>query len=210
MKKAVFTVLALLLMATTSGLVAQTFEEYKKQQQQQMQEFAQNQQEGIEKLRKEYADYVARRDKEWQDYLLKEWESFHVFSGKKAPERPKPATIPAYVPPVKVLTPDAGQADDRVTVPSASKPTVTPPAGTPTAKVTPPAGTPTAKVTPPSGTPTVTPPSAMPTALTTPPDKPTIIPQPTPRPVVQPPVPQLVEIGRASWRETVLISVVAG
>lgn len=105
----------MLLGGVTNGLVAQTFEEYKKQQQQQMQQFAQQQQQGMEKLRKEYADYVAKRDKEWQDYLTKEWERYQVFSGKKAPERPKPTTIPAFVPPVKVLAPDTDPATTTVT-----------------------------------------------------------------------------------------------
>ena len=116
----------MLLVVVANGLVAQTFEEYKKQQQQQMQQFAQQQQQGIEKLRKEYADYVAKRDKEWQDYLTKEWERYQVFSGKKAPERPKPTTIPAYVPPVKVLAPDTDPATTPVIKKDPVKPVTEP------------------------------------------------------------------------------------
>lgn len=188
--------LVLLLLAAMNGLVAQTFEEYKKQQQQQMQQFATQQQQGMEKLRKEYADYVAKRDKEWQDYLTKEWERYQVFTGKKAPERPKPATIPAYVPPVKVLAPDVDPARPAVTKNEATKPVATPtkPVTEPTKPVTEPAKpvtTPTKPVTEP--TIPVTEPTKPVTEPTKPVAQPTIIPQPAPRPTPIPPVPQVVE-----------------
>lgn len=174
--------LVLLLSVTVNSLIAQTFEEYKKQQQQQMQQFAQKQQEGIEKLRKEYADYVAKRDKEWQDYLTKEWERYEVFTGKKAPERPKPTTIPAYVPPVKVLAPDVDPVTPTVTKRDPEKPVTVPdkPVKDPVKPVTVP-DKPVVVADKPVEEPTK------------PISQPTIIPQPAPRPAPVPPVPQVVE-----------------
>ncbi|GAB1414790.1 hypothetical protein MASR2M117_01960 [Paludibacter sp.] len=75
---------------------SQTFEEYKKQQESEMQKFAEKQIEGMAKLQKEYADYVLQRDKEWTDYLQKEWENYQTFAGMKVPERPKPKEKPTY------------------------------------------------------------------------------------------------------------------
>lgn len=104
---------------------AQTFEEYQKQEQANMNKFATTQKEGLERLQKEYADYVSKRDKEWTEYLRKEWVNFAVFSGKKMSEIPKPKVAPVCTTPpvdqntsttespiiktnaVKVLTPTA-------------------------------------------------------------------------------------------------------
>lgn len=99
-----FTSLAFVVLLTCS-LPAQTLDEYKKQQQAEMQKFQQTQTEKKEQLRKEYADYVRKRDAEWADYLRKEWEMFSVFSGKKAPLKPKPNVVPAYVPPTSTPAP---------------------------------------------------------------------------------------------------------
>ena len=81
----------------TISLSAQSLDEYKKKQQAEMQKFQQTHTEGTEQLQKKYADYVSKRDAEWADYLRKEWEMFTVFSGKKAPLKPKPDVVPAYV-----------------------------------------------------------------------------------------------------------------
>lgn len=73
---------------------AQTFEEYQKKEQANMNKFANEQKEGLNRLQKEYADYVSKRDKEWTEYLRKEWDNFAVFSGKKVIQKPKPQTVP--------------------------------------------------------------------------------------------------------------------
>jgi hypothetical protein len=79
---------------------AQTFEDYQKQQQANMNKFANEQKEGLSRLQKEYADYVSKRDREWADYLRKEWANFAVYSGKIIPQKPKPQTLPVYTVPV--------------------------------------------------------------------------------------------------------------
>jgi hypothetical protein len=81
-----------------SGVYAQSFEEYKKQQEAAMQKFADEQKEGLSRLQKEYADYVEKRDQEWADYLKKEWENYQAFTGKEMPQRPKPTTVPVFKP----------------------------------------------------------------------------------------------------------------
>lgn len=86
-------------------LQAQTFEEYKKQQEEAMKEFAEKQAEGIAKLQQEYAEYVSKRDKEWAEYLKKEWENYQAFATGKMPERPKPKVKPNYTPTEKPVTP---------------------------------------------------------------------------------------------------------
>jgi len=98
--------LTLLLIALFScTLSAQTISEYQKKQHAEMQKFQQANAEGTNQLQKEYADYVSKRDAEWADYLRKEWEIFTVFSGKKAPLKPKPDVVPAYVPPTSTPEP---------------------------------------------------------------------------------------------------------
>jgi len=100
-------------------LSAQTIDDFQKKQQAEMQKFQQSQNNDTDQLQNEYADYVNQRDAEWSDYLRKEWEQFNVFVGKKQPLKPKPQTIPTYLPPVKPLVPQPN--------PPAIKPIVLPP-----------------------------------------------------------------------------------
>jgi hypothetical protein len=102
MKKNLTLLLTVLFSCTLS---AQTISEYQKKQKAEMQKFQQANAEGTNQLQKEYADFVSKRDAEWADYLRKEWEQFSVFAGKGMPLKPKPRTIPTYLPPVKPLVP---------------------------------------------------------------------------------------------------------
>lgn len=95
----------LLLFLFTACLSAQSLDDYQKKQQAEMQKFQKVHAEGTEQLRKEYANYISKRDAEWADYLRKEWEMFTVFSGKKAPLKPKPDVVPAYLPPTSTPEP---------------------------------------------------------------------------------------------------------
>lgn len=91
---------------------AQSFEEYRKSQQDAMKKFAQDEQKGISRLQKEYADFVLKRDKEWSDFLKKEWENYQSFTGRKLPQKPKPVEVPTYIPPlVDPGVPDVPVAD---------------------------------------------------------------------------------------------------
>lgn len=75
---------------------SQTFEQYKKQEQQKLEQFRKTQNEGMAQLAKSYNEYVQKADKEFADYLDKEWKSYQAFSGIKAPNRPKPDVIPHF------------------------------------------------------------------------------------------------------------------
>jgi len=97
-------------------LSAQTFEEYKKQQEEAMKKLATEQQKGIENLQKEFEAYVSKRDQEWSDYLEKEWKNFNAFKANDLPQKPKPKT-----PPVCDVKPVAPVVDKPV-----DKPTETP------------------------------------------------------------------------------------
>lgn len=87
---------------------SQTYEEFVKQRQTEFDRFRKEQADAISGLRKEYADYIRKKDREYADYLKNEWNKFQVFTGKKAPDKPKPKAIPAFtqtVPDVKKSNP---------------------------------------------------------------------------------------------------------
>lgn len=88
----------LLSMVLTINTQAQTFEEFKKQRQQELQDMEQKQKEFLEKMQKEFDNYVEQRDKEYADYLKKEWEQFNLFKERKPIERPKPDVMPKFEP----------------------------------------------------------------------------------------------------------------
>ncbi|MEI6750130.1 MAG: hypothetical protein WCM93_13305 [Bacteroidota bacterium] len=92
-----FFLLAMLLL-TFGATEAQTYDEWQKQEQLNFNKFKADEQKMLQKLRDDYSGYVKKQDKDYSDYLKKEWENFQVFSGKKAPEKPKPQSIPAYKP----------------------------------------------------------------------------------------------------------------
>jgi len=95
------------------GAKAQTFEEYKKQRQQEMQQYKEDREKQMQRLADEYTDYVNKRDKEFSDYLEQRWKEFQLFQGLEVPADPKPDVVPVFKP------------DDR-TKPPVSLPTIKP------------------------------------------------------------------------------------
>lgn len=79
-------------------LSGQTFEEFKKLRQAELQEMKKQQQEFLEKMQKEFDQYVEQRDKEFAEYLKKEWEQFNLFKAREPVKRPKPDIMPEYDP----------------------------------------------------------------------------------------------------------------
>ena len=77
---------------------SQTYEEYKKSQNEQFAKYKRQQNEEKDKLAREFDAYVERADKEFADFLQKEWEEYNAFQGVKVPERPKPVETPKYKP----------------------------------------------------------------------------------------------------------------
>ena len=104
MKKNLFLILVLILTGSFPA-VAQTFEEYKKQQQQQFNNYVKEQQEGMQRLQQEYNDFVKKRNEEFAKYLEKEWTNYDAFKANKPIDAPKPPDPVKYEPPAATPTP---------------------------------------------------------------------------------------------------------
>ena len=92
--------LLLILIALLSAtlIYSQTFEEYKKQKESELEVFEKRQQEFIDRMQNEFDEYVKQKDQEFAEYLKTHWEQFEVFKGVDPPERPKPPVIEPYEP----------------------------------------------------------------------------------------------------------------
>jgi len=106
-----FTIIILLISAVVFGFStvakAQTFEEYKKQREQELQQFKEDREKQIQQLADEFNKYVEQHDKEFADYLKTRWTQFQVFKGLDIPEEPKPDIAPTYVEPDRPKPPEA-------------------------------------------------------------------------------------------------------
>lgn len=111
MMPALFAVLCL--HSLTGG--AQTFEEYKKQRQQDFQQFKENETRKMQALRDEYDAFVRAREQEYEQYLKQAWEAFEVSKAIPVPEEPKPLVIPEFVPPA--FTPEPEPMEEPVETP---------------------------------------------------------------------------------------------
>jgi hypothetical protein len=91
-----------------SGIVnAQTFDEWKKQREQEMQQFKAEREKQIKALADEFDTYVQQRDQEFADYLKTRWTQFQVFKGLDIPEEPKPDVAPEFTEPDRPRPPEA-------------------------------------------------------------------------------------------------------
>jgi hypothetical protein len=88
--------LPLLLLFFVQGINAQTFEEYKKQRQSELDAMKQQQQEFIDRMQNQFDEYVKQKDQEFADYLRDQWEQMQLMNGEPVPELPKPPDIPKY------------------------------------------------------------------------------------------------------------------
>lgn len=89
-----------LLFALLVGIInptfCQTYEEFKKSEQEKLSQFKVQQSKGIEKLANEFDDFVRQADKDFIGYLQREWKEYEAFQGIKIPQRPKPVEIPKH------------------------------------------------------------------------------------------------------------------
>jgi len=92
------TLVILTLILGFSQLSAQTFEEFKKQRESEMEAMKQKQEEFISEMQNEFDEYVKQKDQEFADYLKSKWEQYSTFKGIEPPERPKPPVIPEFEP----------------------------------------------------------------------------------------------------------------
>lgn len=95
MKKSHLIILILVLLPG-SMLLSQTFEDYKKQKEQELSAFEQQQMEFINRMKSEFDEYVVQRDKEFTNYLKNQWQAYQVLAGQAPPDIPKPDVVPAY------------------------------------------------------------------------------------------------------------------
>ena len=105
---------------------AQVPDEYIKQEQEALKRYAKQRNEWMSQREKEYNAYVEKADREWADYLSKAWQSYEVYKGKNLPEKPKPKTIPSYVPSVKPIVIKQTPTIKPVEIPVAIAPEPTP------------------------------------------------------------------------------------
>ena len=89
--------------ATASNVCSQTFEEFKKQQQQDMDKFKEQREAEMAKLQKQFDEYVKQQDEAFTKYLEQEWEAFDLFKARKPPEEPKPDVIPEVKPEERIV-----------------------------------------------------------------------------------------------------------
>lgn len=92
------TITLMLIMLVSGAAFSQTtsFEDYKKQREQELKDFASDRDSVMQQMEKDFSDYVERRNKEYAEYLKKEWERMQVFMGKEPEMGPKPEEMPDY------------------------------------------------------------------------------------------------------------------
>lgn len=88
------TILAMIMFSAV--MQGQTFEEFKKQREKEMQQMKTERQEFLQKMQKSFDTYVEQRNKEFADYLENEWEQFSLFKARKPVFRPKPDEMPEF------------------------------------------------------------------------------------------------------------------
>jgi len=102
----VFVLIAFIIFYNTDNVMAQTFEEWKKQREQEMQQFKDEREKQLQALAAEFDKYVEERDKEFADYLKQRWTQFQVFKGLDIPEEPKPDVAPVFTEPDRPTPPE--------------------------------------------------------------------------------------------------------
>lgn len=95
--------IALVILFQLTGLCAgaQTWEEYKKQEEENFKKFRQEEEAYLEKMKKDFQAWVDQQDQEFASYLKGEWKPYKVEEAEKQPEKPKPTIVPEYVAPAK-------------------------------------------------------------------------------------------------------------
>lgn len=101
-------ILILSILLSYSITFSQTFEEFKKKREKEIQEMKSQQKEAIQELRADFSEYLEKKDKEFAQYLKNEWNEFQVFRGKQKNNVPKPKNIPKYDPENKKEGSDRG------------------------------------------------------------------------------------------------------
>lgn len=91
MKKTIISLMAFLIIISVQ---AQTFGEFKKQQQASFQEFKKEAEAQMKALQQHNDAFMQQRDKEFADFLQQRWEEYNLFEGIKKEPLPKPVVVP--------------------------------------------------------------------------------------------------------------------
>jgi hypothetical protein len=118
MKKLAMYFFSLLLMIYFSAIAvqAQTFEEYKKQRQQELDKYRTQQQKAIQKLAEQFDEYIKQQDQEYAEYLKQRWQQYELFRSDAPPAEPKPDVQPRFEPVERPVPPQAIPAKAPATI----------------------------------------------------------------------------------------------
>jgi len=75
---------------------AQTYEEYRNQQEKEKQQMREERQKAYEQIARERQQYIQRLNAEFEQYLINYWQSFKAFKAREAPDIPGPDQLPSY------------------------------------------------------------------------------------------------------------------
>lgn len=80
------------------GVQAQTLEEFRKAQQEEMRKMLKQQKKGVNDLSESYEFYRIQENKAFVSYLKKEWKAYKSFQARKVEDEDKPVTVPIAKP----------------------------------------------------------------------------------------------------------------
>lgn len=98
--KTLIQLLSLILISAT--VFAQDYDEWVKQQEQEMSEMKKEYEQYVKEETERFNNYVKQRDKEFAEFLKSEWKAFEVFKGNKVEDMPGPDKVPVFKPVKKI------------------------------------------------------------------------------------------------------------
>lgn len=116
-KNVLILTLTTLFIVSFSEMRAQTYEEWKKQQEQGLNDYKKKEKENFEKFVKERDEMIKKMDQDFSDYLRQNWENYKLETKPKPAAEPKPVDKPVYTPtPEQAPEPVVVKAEPETTV----------------------------------------------------------------------------------------------
>lgn len=91
-----FLISGCLLLICSQSALAQTFEEWKKQQEQDKREFVEKEKAAFDQFVKDRDEAIKKMDEDYKEYLKKEWTNYELFKAEDRKAEPKPNTKPVF------------------------------------------------------------------------------------------------------------------
>ncbi len=88
--------MCLTLLASTTPISAQTYDEWVKQRNQDKREYIEKEKAAFTQFVKERDEAIQKMDDEFKEYLKKEWTNYELFKAEKRKPEPKPNSKPVY------------------------------------------------------------------------------------------------------------------